>query len=82
MNGKADSKNVILEINSGAGGVESQDWVAMLFRMYSRWSESNGFKCEILDQNIGEELAINLFQLKLKVTIAMVGLNLKMVCID
>ena len=30
MNGKADSKNVILEINSGAGGVESQDWVAML----------------------------------------------------
>ena len=55
MNGKADSKNVIVEINSGAGGVESQDWVAMLFRMYSRWSESNGFKCEILDQNIGEE---------------------------
>ena len=61
MSGSADSKNVILEINSGAGGVESQDWVAMLFRMYSRWSEASGFKCEIIDQNIGERLALNLF---------------------
>ena len=66
MNGKADSKNVILEINSGAGGVESQDWVAMLFRMYSRWSESNGFKCEILDQNIGEEAGYKSISIKIK----------------
>ncbi len=66
MNGKADSKNVILEINSGAGGVESQDWVAMLFRMYSRWSESNGFKCEILDQNIGEEAGYKSISIKIR----------------
>mgnify|MGYP001158447963 FL=1 len=66
MNGKADSKNVIVEINSGAGGVESQDWVAMLFRMYSRWSESNGFKYEILDQNIGEEAGYKSISIKIK----------------
>ena len=66
MSGSADSKNVILEINSGAGGVESQDWVAMLFRMYSRWSEASGFKCEIIDQNIGEEAGFKSVSLKIK----------------
>ena len=39
MSGKADSKNVLVEIHSGAGGVEAQDWVEMLLRMYSRWAE-------------------------------------------
>ena len=38
MSGKADNKNALLEIHSGAGGVESQDWVEMLLRMYSRWA--------------------------------------------
>ena len=66
MSGKADSRNVLLEIHSGAGGVESQDWVAMLFRMYSRWSESNGFKCEILDQNIGEEAGYKSISIKIR----------------
>lgn len=55
LTGKADSNNSLLEIHSGAGGVESQDWVAILFRMYSRWSDSRGFKTELVDQNIGEE---------------------------
>ncbi len=55
MTGKADSNNALVEIHSGAGGVESQDWVAILFRMYSRWSDSRGFKIELIDQNIGEE---------------------------
>ena len=78
MSGKADSKNVILEINSGAGGVESQDWVAMLFRMYSRWSEANGFKCEIIDQNVGDEAGFKSISIKIKGKIHMGGLNLKM----
>ena len=66
MSWSADSKNVNLEINSGAGGVESQDWVAMLFRMYSRWSEASGFKCEIIDQNICEEAGFKSVSLKIK----------------
>ena len=55
MSGKADSNNSLIEINSGAGGVESQDWVAILFRMYTRWCDSKGFEVEIIDQNVGEE---------------------------
>ena len=55
MNGKADSKNAFIEINSGAGGTEAQDWVAMLFRMYSKWCENMKMKVEIIDQTDGEE---------------------------
>ncbi len=55
MSGKADSNNALIEIHSGAGGVESQDWVAMLLRMYSRWSDARGFKTELIDQSIGDE---------------------------
>ena len=58
MSGKADTNNSLIEINSGAGGVESQDWVAMLLRMYSRWSDSRGFKIELIDQNVGEEAGL------------------------
>ena len=58
MSGKADNKNVLLEIHSGAGGVESQDWVEMLLRMYSRWAESKKFKIEIIDQNVGDEAGL------------------------
>ncbi len=55
MNGKADSKNAYLEINSGAGGTEAQDWVAMLLRMYSKWCENMGLDIEVMDQTDGEE---------------------------
>ena len=55
MSGKADSNNSLIEIHSGAGGVESQDWVEMLLRMYTRWCDSRGFKTELVDQNVGEE---------------------------
>jgi peptide chain release factor 2 len=44
-----DRSNAILTINPGAGGTESQDWALMLFRMYTRWAEQNGFKFSILD---------------------------------
>ena len=43
LSGEADSNNCFLEIHSGAGGVEAQDWVEMLVRMYTRWSESKNF---------------------------------------
>ena len=60
MNGQADSKDAFLEIHSGAGGTESQDWAAMIFRMYSRWCESKNLKFEIIDQTDGEGAVINL----------------------
>ena len=56
--GEADANNCFLEINSGAGGTESQDWASMLFRMYIRWAAKRGFRTEIIDENAGEEAGI------------------------
>jgi peptide chain release factor 2 len=53
-----DANPAILSITAGAGGTESCDWVAMLFRMYSRWSESKGFRRQVLDYLAGEEAGI------------------------
>ena len=53
-----DANNAIITIHSGAGGTESNDWAAMLFRMYSRWAERHGHKLEILDVLYGEEAGI------------------------
>jgi len=56
--GESDFNNAILSIAAGAGGTESCDWVSMLFRMYSRWVETKGFKAEVLDYLAGEEAGI------------------------
>ena len=56
--GESDSNNAILSIAAGAGGTESCDWVSMLFRMYSRWCESRGFKTQLIDYLAGEEAGI------------------------
>ena len=53
-----DSSNAIISIHPGAGGTESQDWAAMLYRMYLRWAERNNFKIEPLDYQPGEEAGI------------------------
>ena len=58
FSGEADANNCFIEIHSGAGGTESQDWALMLFRMYVRWAEAKGFKTEILDEQPGEEAGI------------------------
>ena len=65
MKGKADLKNCFLEIHSGAGGTESQDWAEMIFRMYLKWAESKGFKVNIIDQNEGEEAGFKSITLKI-----------------
>jgi peptide chain release factor 2 len=62
---EADSSNCFLEINSGAGGTEAQDWVAMLARMYSRWAERRGFSLEVVDEMIGEEAGFKSISMKI-----------------
>src|SRR5689334_9644359 len=56
--GEADSNDTYIEINSGAGGTESQDWANMLLRMYTRWGERHGFKVELMDFTDGETAGI------------------------
>lgn len=56
--GEYDKNNCILEIHSGAGGTEACDWAMMLYRMYTRWCEKNGYKYEELDYLPGEEAGL------------------------
>lgn len=58
FSGEADTNGCFIEIHSGAGGTESNDWASMLLRMYLRWVELHKFKCEIIDQLNGEEAGI------------------------
>ena len=55
LSGEADPNDTYIEIHSGAGGTESQDWAQMLTRMYSRWAEAKGHKVEVIEVNPGEE---------------------------
>ncbi len=56
--GEADANNTYVEVNSGAGGTESQDWAEMLSRMYTRWAERRGMKVELIDYHAGEQAGI------------------------
>jgi peptide chain release factor 2 len=69
LSGEADGNDAYLQINAGAGGTESQDWAAMLERMYLRWANASGFKAELLDEQAGEVAGIK------SCTIEVKGLN-------
>lgn len=58
LSGKYDQNNAILTLHPGAGGTESQDWVQMLYRMYSKWAISNGYNVKELDYLEGDEAGI------------------------
>lgn len=58
LSGEADANDCYIEINAGAGGTESQDWAAMLRRMYMRWANAHEMQVEEIDENQGEEAGI------------------------
>ena len=58
LSGKYDAHNAILTLHPGAGGTEAQDWAEMLYRMYYRWAEREGYEVEILDTLPGEEAGL------------------------
>ena len=58
FSGKMDQANTYLDIQSGSGGTEAQDWAEMLLRMYLRWGENKGFKTELIEVSPGEVAGI------------------------
>ncbi len=58
FSGEMDSNNAYVDIQSGAGGTEAQDWSEMLLRMYLRWAEAHGFKAEVIEASVGEVAGI------------------------
>ena len=69
LSGKYDSNNAILTLHPGAGGTESQDWVEMLYRMYTRWATKSGYEVRELDFLEGDEAGIK------SVTFEVIGEN-------
>ncbi len=64
LSGEYDRNNAILELHTGAGGNDAQDWTQMLYRMYTRWCENHGFKVEVLDYVPADEAGIKGVTLK------------------
>lgn len=69
LSGKYDHNNCIISLHAGAGGTEAQDWVEMLYRMYTRYCERNGYKTQLLDILDGDEAGIK------SVTFQVIGSN-------
>ena len=65
LSGEVDSNSCFLEVHSGAGGVEAQDWAEMVVRMYTRWCEKKKFNFEILEENSGDEAGIKSLTMKI-----------------
>jgi len=66
LSGEADGNDCYVEINSGAGGTESNDWALMLLRMYSRWAHAHGMGVEIIEETGGEQAGIKSATLQVK----------------
>ena len=58
LSGEADANDAFLEVNSGSGGTEAQDWAEMLLRMYSRWAEQHGYKVVLTEESPGEQAGL------------------------
>jgi len=66
LSGEADANNCFLEVHAGAGGTESNDWAAMLLRMYMRWAQKSGYKVEVMEELAGEEAGIKSASIQIK----------------
>jgi peptide chain release factor 2 len=66
LSGEADNNDCYLEVHAGAGGTESQDWAAMLLRMYTRWAGQRGFKVDYIEETQGEEAGIKSATVEIK----------------
>jgi peptide chain release factor 2 len=58
LNGEHDTRDAIMSIHAGSGGVDAQDWAEMMLRMYLRWAETHNFRTEIYEYNEGEEAGV------------------------
>ena len=58
FSGEMDANNAFLDVQSGSGGTEAQDWAEMILRMYLRWGEKHGFHCEVIEASAGEVAGI------------------------
>lgn len=66
LSGELDGNDAYLQVNAGAGGTEAQDWAGMLFRMYMRWAEKQGYKITLMDKQDGEVAGIKSAILEVK----------------
>jgi peptide chain release factor 2 len=66
LSGEADGNDAYVEINSGAGGTESNDWAGMLLRMYSRWAQAHGYEVDFVEETGGEQAGIKSATLQVK----------------
>ncbi len=66
LSGEADHNDTYLEVHSGAGGTESQDWAEMLLRMYTRWAEARGYDVTLIEETPGEGAGIKSATLQIK----------------
>lgn len=66
LSGEADANDAYLEINSGAGGTESQDWANMLLRMYTRWANAHQCKVDLIEMHTGDEAGIKSATIQIK----------------
>lgn len=65
LSGEYDKNNAILNLHTGVGGNDAQDWTQMLLRMYTRWAEGKGFRVEVIDMLPGDEAGIKSVTLKI-----------------
>lgn len=66
LSGPYDKEGAILNINAGAGGTDAQDWAEMLLRMYTRWSEQNGYRCTLIEKSEGDEAGLKSASLEIE----------------